>query len=82
LVAVYPKGSERAGWAYYYNAAGKPWGRCAIKGNEKYNPKEMYWQQLNKAGDGYEDYKDKPPGYCPTPKDSKEQIPLFPDPPI
>jgi hypothetical protein len=81
LVVVYPKGSPQAGWAYYHNPAGTAWGRCAIKGNEKYDPNVMHWQQLNKAGDGYEDYKDKPPGYCPTAKEGKAPVPLFPDPP-
>ncbi len=82
VVAVYPKGNPRAGWAYYYNEQGKPWARCAVKGNPKYNADKMYWQQLNKDGTGYENYKDKPEGFCPTPKDGKEAIPVFPDPPI
>lgn len=81
VVAVYPKDNARAGWAYFYNDQGKPWGRCAIKGNPKYEPKVMYWQELTPKADGYQDFK-QPKGFCPAPKDGKTPIPTFPDPPI
>ena len=81
-VAVYPKDNPRYGWAYFYNDQGKAWGRCATKGNPKYNAKQMYWQQLNQKADGYEDFKGQPAGYCPAPKDGKDAIPAFPDPPV
>jgi len=84
LVAVYPKDNPRSGWAYYYAAEGKgkAWGRCAIKGNPKYDAKAMYWQKLTADAGGYEDFKDQPKGFCPTPKDGTAAIPVFPDPPV
>lgn len=77
-VVVYYADKDRAGWAYYYNAKQEPWARCAVPGNPKYDPKQMYWQQLNDKGNGYDDY---PKGYCPTPKDGKSPIADLPPPP-
>ena len=60
-------------------ADGNPWARCAVAGNPKYDPKVMYWQHLNKTGDGYVEFETK--GYCPSPKDGKAPILVIPDPP-
>ena len=70
---------DRYGWAYFYNAKGEPWGRCAAPGNPKYDAKAMYWQKLNDKGDGYTEYPEA--GYCPAPADGKKPIPQFPAPP-
>ncbi len=79
VVAYTAADKDRHGWAYFYNAEGKPWGRCATPANPKYDAKQMYWQKLTAAGDGYEDYPTK--GFCPAPKDGKSPIPSLPDPP-
>ena len=86
-VAVYYDDKDRNQWAYYYNADSKPWARCAIPGNPKYNPKVMYWENLTPDATAYEPFKDpagKPyaAGYCPTAKDGVDPIPtLLPLPP-
>jgi hypothetical protein len=78
-IMVYYADKDRTGWAYYYNAKQEPWARCAVPGNAKYDPKQMYWQKLNAKADGYEDYSTK--GFCPAPKDGKSSIPDLPPPP-
>jgi hypothetical protein len=78
-VVIYYGDKDRNGWAYYYNAKMEPWARCAVPGNVKYDPKQMYWQKLNAKADGYEDYPTK--GYCPSPKDGKSAILDLPPPP-
>ena len=80
-VLSYPKGTERAGWAYFVSPEGKPWGRCATAGNPKHDPKQMYWQKLNAGGTGYEDYAGQAAGYCPTPAGGAAPVPTIPDPP-
>jgi hypothetical protein len=85
-VVIFYADADRSGWAYFYNSAAKPWTRCAVAGNPKYNAKAMYWEALAAEGDGYEPFKGKdgkvqPDGYCPTPKDGKNPIPTFPLPP-
>ncbi len=78
-VVIFYGDKDRSGWAYFYNTKQVPWTRCAVPGNAKYDPKQMYWQKLNAKGDGYEDYSMK--GYCPAPKDGKSPIPDLPLPP-
>ena len=85
-VVVFYADKERAGWAYFYNAAQTPWARCAVPGNPKYDPKAMAWEALKPDGKGYEPFKDRkgeayPAGYCPSPKDGKSPIPDLPLPP-
>ena len=78
-VVVYYADPERKNWAYYYNAKDEPWGRCAIKGNPKYNSNNMYWQKLSTDKKAYQDYPEK--GYCPTPGDGKDPVRDLPLPP-
>jgi hypothetical protein len=85
-IVIYYGDEDRAGWAYYYNAANKPWARVAIAGNPKYSSKAMYWETLKADGTGYEPFKDKDgepfgQGYCPTAKDGKKPILNLPLPP-
>jgi len=85
-VVIWYADKDRNGWAYFYNADSKPWARCAVPGNAKYDAKAMCWECLKPDGTGYEPFKDqngtpKPLGYCPTPKDGKSAIPLLPLPP-
>lgn len=85
-VLIFYGNKDRSGWAYYYNADNKPWARCAVPGNPKYDAKKMNWEKLTTDEKGYERFKDKsgdpePSGYCPTPKDGKDPIPDLPLPP-
>jgi len=78
-VVVYYDDPERKSWAYYYNAKSEPWGRCAIKGNPKYDGNVMYWQKLNGDKKSYQDYPEK--GYCPTAGDGRDPVRNLPLPP-
>lgn len=85
-IVIYYGDTDRAGWAYYFNAADKPWARVAVAGNPKYNPRAMYWEALKADGTGYESFKDKDgdpfgPGYCPIAKDGRRAIGNLPQPP-
>ena len=85
-VVVYSADKDYAGWAYYYNADSKPWARCAIPGNPKYEAKKMYWEKMTPDEKGYEPFKDdkgqpQPIGYCPVPKDGVDPVPDLPLPP-
>src|SRR4030088_3526284 len=48
-VLYYPKASPRTGYYYYANSKGDVWARCACPGNDKYDPKVMYWQHYDTA---------------------------------
>ncbi|MBY0460060.1 MAG: hypothetical protein K2V38_22315, partial [Gemmataceae bacterium] len=78
-VVIYTDDPDRKGWAYFFNADKKPWARCAVPGNPRFDPAEMCWQKLNAKGDGYEDFPTK--GFCPTAKDGKSPIASLPLPP-
>ncbi|WP_020475146.1 hypothetical protein [Zavarzinella formosa] len=78
-VVVYYGDNDRKNWAYFYNEQQKPWARCAVPGNPKYDQKAMYWQHIDATETKYQDYEDK--DYCPAPKDGKNAIPSLPLPP-
>jgi len=80
-VVAYPAGNERHGWAYFYNAANKPWAKVATVYHPQYNVNEMNWQKLNAKADAYEAFPGEAVGYCPAPGDGRRAIPLLPDPP-